>query len=455
MNSYNGKIVFFSALIAGCSGLLFGFDTGIIADTQWQLSSQFHFNHFQWSLIVSSMIAGAFLGALSSSHAVEKFGRKQALTLTAALFIIGTILVATTHGFSCLFWGRFILGISIGISAYCAPLLISEIAEEHQRGRYVLINNIGITGGEALAFFLGYMLQDYAHDSWRLMFILGILPALFLLIGIQFIPQSPRWLLKKGHTQAALNVLIKLRNNDLSKAQQELNTICNNLHSYQEPPSLFQKPFLKIVMMGATLGLLQQAAGINTVMYYGPYIFNSVGFTPTQSLLATFVIGIFNTLFTVFAMLTVDTIGRKKLLFRGSFVCGLALLLLAQANHFSAYGHWIAFFSIFIYIMAFAVSLGSMFWLLIAEIYPLQIRAKAMSFTSSIQWLANFLVSFAFLPLTDTLGSNTTMMLLAFFCFTTVLFTYLFVPETKGVSLEKIEQNLFSGMKLKALGAPQ
>jgi sugar porter (SP) family MFS transporter len=434
---YQGRVVIFSTLIAACSGLLFGFDTGIIADTQWQLSRQFLFSHWQWSLIVSSMVLGAFAGAICSGHFTERYGRKTTLKVTALLFIIGTLTTANTHHFITLFSGRFLLGISIGISAYCAPLFIAEIAEYHKRGRMVLINNVAITGGEALAFLTGYLLQDISDNSWRWMFLLGLIPAFVLWWGLKYVPQSPRWLLKNNQEAQAFNVLKSIRNHSHDKVMTEFQLIKNNLQTNQSV-ALFAKPYQSRVVIGTVLGILQQTCGINVIMYYGPFLFKSSGFNEAQAMLATFIMGLLNTICTIFAMMMVDRWGRRQLLMLGSIVCALALFGLANFQTPTSLNQWLSFACVFIYTMAFAIGLGSMFWLLISELYPIAIRAKAMSFTSSIQWLANFTVSLSFLPLYDAIGRRATLMMLCFSCLVSVFFTYFFVPETKGLALEEI-----------------
>lgn len=437
MMSNQGTTVLFSALIAACSGLLFGFDTGIIADTQWQLSRQFLFTHWQWSLIVSSMVLGAFVGAISSGCITEHYGRRSVLKVTAVLFVIVTLITANTHHFISLFSGLFLLGISIGISAYCAPLFIAEIAEYQKRGQMVLLNNVAITGGEALAFLTGYLLQDISDNSWRWMFLLGILPAMFLWCGLQYVPESPRWLIKHKREKEALKILKKIRGSTSDAVLREFQSIKRSLPS-KASENLFAKPYRKQVGIGTTLGILQQTCGIKVIMYYGPFLFKHSGFNESQALFATFIMGALNTLCTVFAMLMVDQWGRKNLLMLGLMVCACALFGLASFDPQTGWNPWLSFASLFIYTMAFAIGLGSMFWLLISELYPLAIRAKAMSFTSSIQWLANFSVSLSFLPLYDSIGRKATFLLLCFSCVISVLFSYFYVPETKGLQLEEI-----------------
>ncbi len=434
--------VYAFTLVIASSGILFGFDTGIIADTQWQITRAFSLTSLQWSLIVSSMVLGAFAGALFTGPLVEEMGRKSTLLATSMAFIIGTVLVTLTHGFYLLVLGRFILGVSIGVSSFCAPLFISEIAPAEIRGKLVLFNNVAITGGETLAFIAGFLLQDLFDNSWRVMFSLGLFPALVLLSGLYFVPQSPRWLLKANRVEEAKNSLKKLRGTSAIDEEFAALTGAIDEKHVKDIRALFHKGYKPVVMIGAVLGILQQVSGINIIMYYGPFIFNMAGFGQSQSLFASCFIGFINTLFTVLALLTIDKLGRRNLLMGGAFMAGLSLLLLSASFSIPGLGPWVALIGVLGYTMAFAVSLGCAFWLLISEIYPQEIRGLAMGFVTSIQWLANFLVSLCFLPLFHHLGGGITVFICSFFCFLAVFFSFKYVPETKGLSLEHIQRQM-------------
>lgn len=444
--------VAFTALVAAASGLLFGYDTGIIADTQWQLSQHFSFSSFDWSMIVSAMVLGAFVGALCSAPLSEHLGRKKSLLLSAYIFIFATLFLAAGQGFYSILSSRFLLGVSIGIGSYSAPLFIAEIAPSHLRGRFVLFNSVGITAGEALSFLVGYCLENAFQGSWRLMFLIGMIPAMSLWFGLLFVPQSPRWLITKNQKNKAYSTLKRIRKGDVEKEWSEL-LDTSETHKKHDYRSLFKAPFRKLLLFGVGLGILQQSCGINIIMYYGPYLFHHAGFGKSGALLSTFMMGMVNFLFTLLALLYIDKIGRRRLMIQGTGLGSLALFILASTFFWDLHPY-IAFASIFIFCMSFAMSIGCCFWLLISELYPLALRVQAMSISTSLQWLANFVISLVFLPLFEHIGAGWTLLIFSFCSFVSSIFSYYFVPETKNISLEKIEKNLMKGKRLRDLGLP-
>ena len=453
---FEGKrFVYFIATIVAMGGILFGFDTGIIADGQWQITKAFGLTDWQWSSVVSSTVLGAFVGALLCGRAADKFGRRTSLYVIACLFIVGTLIAAFSFDWASLLVGRFILGLCIGAASFLSPLFISEIAPIDTRGRLVLFNNVAITGGEALSFLVGYILSDVSSSSWRIMFILGIIPPILLILGLFRMPKSPRWVAAKYDINQAKEILDKIRGGDQEQVQQEVSEIKQALSMEKEThlTAIFKKPIRKVVFIGVALGMLQQLCGINIIMYYGPFVFNEAGFSHSVSLFSTFIMGLTNTVFTLVALLTVDKLGRRPLMFCGALIAGLSLLTLAYAQtHMDTVSPWVSFGSIFVYMMAFAISLGCIFWLMISELYPLKQRGVAMSFATAIQWLTNFVVSLCFLPLYNYFGGGKTMLIFAGFCGVAVIFTIFFLPETRGVSLEKIEENLLQGKSCRKLG---
>lgn len=441
----------FIAVVTAASGLLFGFDTGVIADAQWQLTQLFSLSSFNWSIIVSAMVFGAFVGALCSGPLTDQLGRKKSLMFTATLFIISTLLLSCSQGFYSLLIGRCLLGLSIGVGSYSAPLFIAEIAPSQLRGRFVLFNSVAITGGEALAFLVGYCLEGSFEGSWRMMFLIGMIPAVFLWIGLLLVPESPRWLMKKNKKNQAYDVLQTLRSGKAEEEWSELVDIARECHK-RSYSALLKEPFRKLLLLGIMLGVLQQLSGINIIMYYGPYLFHHAGFQKTGALFSTFLMGMVNLTFTLLAMLYIDKVGRRRLMIHGTGIAGIALMVLSS-TFFLHLHRYITFLSVFIFCMSFAVSLGCCFWLLISELYPLHLRVQAMSIATSCQWLANFLVSLIFLPLFESIGPGTTMLFFAIGTLGASIFSYYFLPETKGVSLEKIEKNLIKGNRLRDLGA--
>lgn len=436
------KYLILSVSVAASAGLLFGFDTGNIAGALIFITHHFHTTTTQNEWIVSLTILGAFLAAMLSGRAVDLYGRRMLLICAALLYITGALLGAISTSITELMSARFILGLAIGISSYTAPLFISEISPARFRGFFVLLNGVAITGGEAIAYGLDYRLS-FSQD-WRDMFFLGIIPAIILGLGTYFMPNSPRWLIMKGKISEAKKVLTQFY--DAIQAEHELQTIQKIKPAIGSFKLLFNNPsYRKLLLIGISLGVFQQLFGINTVMYYGPFIFQHAGFHSNSSdILLTFYMGLVNAVMTIVAGFTIDWFGRRPLLIVGSVIAALSLFSLAALFYVGIHHSWQAtamLVSMIIYIIGYCVSVGSLFWLIISEIFPLSVRGQAMSLATALQWLANFLVSVTFLSLLNSVGTSITLGMYAMVCCAAVVFTYFWIPETKRQSLEDIELN--------------
>ncbi|HAT1767223.1 TPA: sugar porter family MFS transporter [Legionella pneumophila] len=456
MNKGMNAFVFLIAVIAGFGGFLFGFDSSVIADVKDQVISQLALTDWQWAQVVSSSLLGCILGIPISGLVADKVSRRSLLKVVALGFILGSSLCALAPGFVSILLGRFIIGICIGIASYIAPLFIAEIASPHQRGTLVLINGLTITFGQAIAYLIGYFLHDYSLMSWRYLFWIGSLPALVLFSGMYFVPHSPRWIMMKYGADATLKTLKQIRPVGYN-IQQELTEISNNL--VNPAPAyiqMFKKPIVFVLLLGVGLGIFQQFSGINALMYYGPVVFESFGFSPVKNaILATFFLGLVNFIFTVVTLFYVDKLGRRFLLISGTLIASISLYLvsLLSSNSLLVNKFWILG-GLSFYVMGYCISLGSLFWVLISEIYPLSVRGLAMSIATVFQWGANFVVSLLFLPIYQFSGQTVTFAMFATFCLLACWFIYYFVPETTSVSLEKLEDNLSSGKKIRDIGQP-
>lgn len=447
--------LFITSAVAALGGFLFGYDTGIISGALMFIQQTYSASTLAQEMIVSSVVFGALLGALSSGKLSDIFGSQRMLLYMAVTFIIGTLLSTLAPTITTLIIGRLVIGIAIGITSYAAPLFISEMAPANKRGSLVLLNGIMITGGEALAFLVDYMLVP--TQSWRLMFATGLIPALLLFIGMLLLPPSPRWMAVNGHVDKAKEILSLIRHP--SQIKDELHEI---LQHAKLPKShwtaLFSKSFKPVLIVGLGLGVLQQMIGINTVMYYGPTIFKSAGFeSESAQILATFSMGIMNTLMSILAVLIVDKVGRRRLLLSGITIAGVSLSLVGYlfSNALSSNIQvWATFIFMLLYIAGYSLSLGSLFWLIISEIYPLNIRGFAMSLASAAQWAASFVITLTFLSILDTIGPVYTFWMYGAMCIISFIFCYFLVPETCGISLEQIEHNLRIGKHSRELGHP-
>lgn len=447
--------VYLVCAIAALAGLLFGFDTGIISGALLFIERGFPLTTVMKELIVSSVLLGAMVGSLSSGHLTDRYGRRKIILLIAGMFTLGTLVAALAPNVQMILLGRLCIGIAIGIGSYTAPLYIAEVAPFELRGGLVSLNQLAITIGIMCSYFINYLFTD-TEGSWRLMFAIGLVPALMLGIGMLFLPESPRWLVKQKKTEEAIKTLRYLRHT--TNIDAELHAIENSLHENQASLSEIFAPWIRpVLFLGMMLGFLQQVTGINTIIYYAPTIFQLAGFHDTAtSILATVGIGVVNVLATIFAVYYLDKIGRRILLLTGLVGMGVSLIALSLAFHWdnSVYLRWIAVASTFTYVISFAFSLGAMLWLLVSEIFPLNMRGTAMGVAVFSCWFWNFVVSSTFLSLLNALGAPNTFMLYAVMCVFGFVYCYYKVPETKGVSLEKIEENIREGKSMRKIGQP-
>jgi len=476
--TYNRGYVILIAAIAAFGGLLFGFDTGVISgallliknDPELVLNGMTQLPERTQEWIVSITVLGAAAGALSSGRITDVLGRKKVLIITAFIFAVGSVGLAMASSVFLLILWRLIIGIAIGVASYTVPLYISELSPTHVRGALVSINQLAITVGIFTSYLvdLGFANVD---EGWRWMFIVGLIPSLILGIGMFFLPDSPRWLMTYKGEDKARKVLDKVGEDNKEEVISQIKT---NIQAEKKEEGIFSVLGAKWVrpalIIGIGIMLFQQFIGINTIIYYSPTIFEMAGFGADsanavyEAILPSLPIGLVNVLFTIVSIYLVDRWGRKPLLYLG--LIGMIIALVALGIGFTFHGavggvalKWISFISMIIYIPFFAISLGPIAWLLISEVYPTKIRGLGMSLATMVNWLCNFLIANTFL----SLGKVTTGempnpagegMLVnpggAFFIYAVIgvlglIFVYSYIPETKGHSLEKIEEHFLKG----------
>lgn len=454
-HSDNIFIIYIIAFIAALAGLLFGYDTGVISGAILYLKDQFNLTSVVVERVVSAVLLGAVIGAAFSGAMADKIGRRRSIVITALFFSLGAIGSAFSPSIPVLIGCRFLIGLAIGVASYVAPLYISEISPANVRGSLVSLNQLMITCGIVVSYLIDYMLT-LGKNEWRWMFGLGAIPAVILLIGMIYLPETPRWLISRGLVDKAKDVLC--RTGSANNVDAEIKNISGSMSDKKCSWSEVFAPWVRpALFVGIILAFFQQATGINTIIYYAPTIFEFAGFgTHKVAILATVGVGVVNVLMTLVAIWLLDRLGRKPLLYIGMAGMALSLTVLGIAFNVAALSDflkWIAVGSVLVYIASFAISLGPIFWLIIAEIYPLEIRGRAMSLATVANWGFNMVVAATFLTLIEKLGKAETFWLFALVSVAGIIYCYLFVPETKGCTLEQIEEHLRSGRNLRKLGA--
>ena len=448
-------IVYVVALIAALAGLLFGLDIGVISGALPFIAKQFKAGTEMQEFVVSSLLVGAMLGTIISGVISRKYGRKNALLVSAVVFAIGAILSAVSVNTMMLIVVRVFLGLAVGIASFTAPLYLSEMAPPRIRGALISMYQLMITIGILSAYVSDTCLSYGGH--WRAMLGVLVIPSTFMFIGVLLLPKSPRWLVLAGKKKHARAVLSRLRYAD--EVERELDDIEQTLEVKQSGLQLLigNKQFRKVIFLGIGLQAVQQFTGMNVIMYYAPKIFKIAGFTTTsQAMWGTVLVGLINVLATFIAIALVDRIGRKPILFIGFVVMGLSMgtmglmfhigMQVSQVVQFAAIG------ALLVFIIGFAMSAGPIIWVICSEIFPLAGRDLGITVSTATNWLCNAIVGATFLTLLNVMGPAKTFWLYGGLNVMFILFLLAFVPETKGVSLEKIERNLLSGKRLVKIG---
>jgi SP family galactose:H+ symporter-like MFS transporter len=429
-----------TTLIAALGGLLFGFDTGVISGALLFIIPDFALGPAAQGFVVGVVTLGALTGALLGGVAADAVGRRPTNIAGGAAFILGSLVSAAAPDVDILVVGRFVIGVAIGLSSVAAPLYIAELAPAQRRGTLVSLFQLAVTVGILSSYVIDGMLAP--THAWRTMLGVAIIPGAALVFGMLPMPESPRWLMKHGRAPEAGAALRRVRNTQNVEA--EIQEIAADIA--QDRPAAWRNlaaPELRpALLVGIGLAVFQQVTGINTIIYYAPQIFEAAGFSSaTTALAATTGIGVVNVLATVVAIALVDRLGRRPLLIAGLTGMIVSLLALAVASHAGTAAGWLGATTVAcigLYIVCFAFSLGPIVWLMISEIFPNRIRARAVSVSTAANWSANFVVSLTFPLLRASLGSSLTFTLYALLGVAAIAFVVRRVPETRGKTLEEI-----------------
>jgi MFS transporter, SP family, galactose:H+ symporter len=453
MAKQNKTLVIVIAAIAATGGLLFGFDTGVISGAKQFFREFWVLNDKQVEWITTAGLIGAIAGAAFSGKATDVLGRRIVILGAAVIFAAGALWTGWAGSPASLFAGRLFLGLAIGISSYAVPMYIAEISPAHQRGALVSSFQLLITVGILVSYLSDLGFADESNmESWRPMFLVGVIPAFILLIGMIFLPETPRFLIGKGKEEKGRRILERLEKPELieSEIKKMKKEIEIDKKSASSLAALLKPGIRTALFIGIGIMFIQQFVGINTVIYYSPEIFQNAGFESKVAQIAASVsVGVVNVLFTIVSMIIIDRVGRRKLYFIG--LTGIVIALIALGFTFKLQDSlgdslkWLTVALVLIYIVFFAISLGPLGWLIISEIFPLKERGVGMSIGALSNWLFNAIVTFTFLSLINWLNPEGAFWLYAGIGILGLVWGYYFIPETKGVTLEEIEEHWRAG----------
>jgi MFS transporter, SP family, arabinose:H+ symporter len=437
----NNRVIVWSVTVA-LGGFLFGFDTAVISGAEQDIQRVWSLDSLQHGLTVSIALIGTVIGALFGGIPSDLLGRKKTLFWIAVLYLISAVGSALAFDWTTFMIFRFLGGLGVGASSVAAPMYISEISPAESRGRLVALFQFNIVFGILIAYLSNYLLQGIGPLAWRWMLGVESFPAIFFLVMVLFVPESPRWLIiKKNNVEDARRTLEIINGGD--KADELVEAIIGSRHDRKEDRGLFSSGQYNLpIMLAVLFAVFNQVSGINAIIYYAPRIFEMTGLGKSSALLSTAGLGIFNFIFTLVALRFIDQFGRRKLMLIGSFGLIITLALVSFSFYTQSFSGYAVPVYLFIYIGFFAFSQGAVIWVFIAEIFPNQVRAKGQSLGSFTHWFMAAVIAFTFPWFTEKLGGGNSFMFFTVMMILQLLFVWKVMPETKGKSLEQLEKRI-------------
>lgn len=459
------NVLWLVCCISALGGFLFGFDMAVISGVLPFVQKQFELTAAQEGWFVSSALIGCIFGVAISGELGDRLGRKKLLVVSAILFLVSALGCTFFSSFFSIIAARIVGGIGVGIASNIVPLYISEIAPAKIRGRLVTYYQLALTFGILVAYLTNAAILNYSIDAnaaassgfvnylfvdqaWRGMFSVGVIPALLFIIGLFFVPESPRWLIQKGYHAKGLRILSDLIGESDAKidAKNVLDISKKGGGSYSD---LLFPGVRRALILGLLLPLFSQFSGINAIIYYGPSILNNAGISLSNSFLSQIIFGVANMLFTLIAVWKVDGLGRRPLYLVGTAGAAISLFFTGVCFYTGATNNFLLLLCVLLFLASFAFSIGPLKFVVASEIFPANIRGRAMALSIMVMWVADTIVGQLTPILLREYGSAVTFWLFAVFCVVAFITVYFLLPETKGKSLESIEKEWEGSGKLK------
>lgn len=448
----------FVVAIATIGGLLFGYDTSVINGAGGLMArpDQLDLSPFQLGIAVSSLVFASAVGALTGGRISDRIGRRRTIAIMAVMFVVGVVIVVAAPGLGMVVAGRIILGLAVGAASVVVPVYLAELAPFEIRGSLAGRNEFMIVFGQLLAIVMNAIIGSIWGEAfpwvWRIMFALAAIPALALLIGLSRLPESPRWLLDKGYDNEALRVLQGLRPE--GRAELELKDIINTRDAEAQQTSwslgkiFSNKNLIRILLIGCALAFFQQTTGINAMMYYGVEVLRTAGFGNSGAMIANIVPALIAVIAGLIALQMMDRFSRRKTFLWGYGLVAVSHLLISAAGEYfpdNAAKPYVLLLLIVFFVGSMQLCLNIATWVTLSEIFPQKMRAFGMGVTVFILWMANAGLSLVFPVVIDALGLAGTFLAFAVLNIIAYFFVLSFVPETRGRTLEELEEDVTSG----------
>lgn len=435
------------AWIIAIGGFLFGYDTGVVSGALLYMRKEFGLDSFQQSSVVSVLLIGAMVGALAAGRVSDRIGRRKTLALEGLVFVAGTVVVITAHGYGTLVAARLVLGLAVGGASATVPVYLSEISPPSIRGRVLSLNQLMITLGILVSYLVD--LAFSAAADWRAMFAVGFVPSALIVVGAATVlPESPQWLIARDRVDRARRVIASVTTEEradelIEHARSRLAEQRRGAGDERGWRALTARRVRPALIVGLVLAAVQQFGGINTIIYYAPTVIEQTGLTASNSIFYSVFIGLINLVMTLVSIRLIDRVGRRPLLVYSLLGMTVTVGLLGF-TFVTGVGSVLTLLFMVLYIAAYAGGLGPVFWVQVGEVFPQDVRAAGSSASTTVNWLSNFVVGLVFLPLADVIGQGQTFWIFAGICLLGLFFAARFVPETRDRTFDEVDRELRS-----------